>query len=638
MSVVRKYRQFLLQLIDLAIWMAGAVLGMCVAANVTLIRIQVFAVIAAVHIIVYQFFFMYQVIWRYAGFRQIVKCIVCEAISYLLLDVAATIFFQWRIERFCAAGFLCSALLMVTSRLGYMQLISVLRGGIQPAGETGVRTLIIGAGDAARILLVDMKRDAEHAYAPVGLLDDDQTKIGRRILNVKVLGPIDRLKEYAEQLNVELIVFAIFAISEERKRAVMELCTTTGKKVLMAPSPRELKEVGEGVSRRLRDVDIHDLLGREPVLLDESEVESFIRGRCVLVTGGGGSIGSELCRQIAAMSPARIVLLDVYENGVYEVQQELRRKYGDRLSLFVEILSVCDFRQLERVFETHRPELVFHAAAHKHVPLMEDAPEEAIQNNIFGTLNTVRLADQYGVKRFVLISTDKAVNPTNVMGATKRCCELMIQAMGQKSRTEFMAVRFGNVLGSNGSVIPLFRRQIAEGGPVTVTHPDIIRYFMTIPEAVRLVLTAAGMAKGGEIFILDMGKPVRILDMAKNMIRLSGLEPEKDIPIVFTGLRPGEKLYEELLLSEEGTDRTEHEKIFVAKPAIPEQEVFWAQLKRLKQAVQWGNRAAALELLRKLVPTYRPEQTEPRSPERGGETIPAQRQEEPLCTKLPRLI
>ena len=253
-------------------------------------------------------------------------------------------------------------------------------------------------------------------------------------------------------------------------------------------------------------------------------------------------------------------------------------------------------------------------------------------------MNTVRLADQYGVKRFVLISTDKAVNPTNVMGATKRCCELMIQAMGQKSRTEFMAVRFGNVLGSNGSVIPLFRRQIAEGGPVTVTHPDIIRYFMTIPEAVRLVLTAAGMAKGGEIFILDMGKPVRILDMAKNMIRLSGLEPEKDIPIVFTGLRPGEKLYEELLLSEEGTDRTEHEKIFVAKPAIPEQEVFWAQLKRLKQAVQWGNRAAALELLRKLVPTYRPEQTEPRSPERGGETIPAQRQEEPLCTKLPRLI
>ena len=324
-----------------------------------------------------------------------------------------------------------------------------------------------------------------------------------------------------------------------------------------------------------------------------------------MVTGGGGSIGSELCRQIAGMHPDKLIILDIYENTAYDIQQELIRKYGDKLDLSVEILSICDKLQLDRVFRQYQPEIVFHAAAHKHVPLMENAPEEAVKNNVFGTLNTAVLADKYGVKRFVLVSTDKAVNPTNVMGATKRCCELIIQLLNERSATEYVAVRFGNVLGSNGSVIPLFSRQIAEGGPVTVTHPEIIRYFMTIPEAVRLVLTAGSMAAGGEIFVLDMGKPVKILDLAVNMIRLAGLEPNRDIQIVFTGLRPGEKLYEELLLSEEGTTNTGHEKIFVAAPLCTNPKLFWDGLESQKRAVQWGNQEAAVRLLHQLIPTYR---------------------------------
>ena len=607
MELLRRHRGVVLQLIDMSLWALGAMMAMYLAEAMVLWRPQVFAVIIAVHIIIYQLLVMYRVIWRYAGIRQFFKCIVCEAVGYLMLDAGAILFFHWRIQRFCVAGFLCTAMLMVCSRLGYVLLISGLRGGVRPVAQKGTRTLVIGAGEAASILLRDMKRDPERTYAPVGVLDDDLAKCGRRLWNVKVYGPIDDLKRFAEQLDAELIVFAIFDISEERKRSIMELCTSTGIKVMVAPSPRELQEIGEGVSRRLRNVDINDLLGREPVLLSRPEVRSLIRGRCVLVTGGGGSIGSELCRQVAAMAPARLVLLDVYENGAYDIQQELYRRYGNQLELTVEILSVCDRLQLERVFRTHRPELVFHAAAHKHVPLMENAPEEAIRNNVFGTLNVAQLADKYQVRRFVLISTDKAVNPTNVMGATKRCCELLIQAMNQISKTEYMAVRFGNVLGSNGSVVPLFSRQIAEGGPVTVTHPNIIRYFMTIPEAVCLVLTAAGMAKGGEIFILDMGKPVRILDMAKNMIRLAGLEPDKDIPIVFTGLRPGEKLFEELLLSGEGTGKTEHEKIYVAAPVHFEPERLWNALRHLDMAVQWGNREAALTQLHHIVPTYHKE-------------------------------
>ena len=605
MGLVKKHRGTILQGIDLCLWALGAAGAMYLADAMALWRPQVFLIILAGHVLVYQALAMYQVIWRYAGIRQFAKCIVCEAVTFLLVNAGALLIFHWQTSRFCAVAGTLTAVLMVSSRLGYALLMSGRQSRAQRRASGGVRTLIIGAGEAARILLADMQRDAERRYQPVGLVDDDPAKQGRKLWNVKVYGPIDELKRFARQLEAQLIVFAIFDITEERKRTIMELCATTGIKVLIAPSPKELHEVGEGVSRRLRSVDINDLLGREPVLLDNTGAEGFIRGRRILVTGGGGSIGSELCRQIASMEPAELVLLDVYENGAYEIQQELLRHYGTGLKLSVEILSICDKLQLERVFRQYRPEVVFHAAAHKHVPLMEGTPEEAVKNNVLGTLNTALLADRYGVERFVMISTDKAVNPTNVMGATKRCCELIIQLLNPKSRTEYVAVRFGNVLGSNGSVIPLFARQIAEGGPVTVTHPDIIRYFMTIPEAVRLVLTAGSMAAGGEIFVLDMGQPVRILDLAVNMIRLAGLEPGKDIQIVFTGLRPGEKLFEELLLSEEGTTRTGHEKIFVAAPLDTNPDRFWETLKNLERAAQWGNQMAILRLLRQLVPTYR---------------------------------
>ena len=614
MNTIRKHRGLILQGIDLCLWTLGTAGAMLLADSMVLWRPQVFLVVLAAHVLVYQTFSMYQVIWRYAGLRQLSKCIVCEAIAFLALDAGAALFFHWRIERFCAAAGLLTAMLVMASRLGYVLLMSAWRGGrfrLTARGGAGSRTLIIGAGEAARILLMGMQRDPERRYQPVGLLDDDQAKRGRKLWNVKVYGPIDELARFVRQLDVELIVFAIFDIPEARKKEILETCATTGVKVLIAPSPRELREVGEGVSRRLRSVDINDLLGREPVVLDRAQARPFIQGRRVLVTGGGGSIGSELCRQIADMGPERLIILDVYENGAYDIQQELIRRYGDELELSVEILSICDKLQLERVFRQYRPEVVFHAAAHKHVPLMESAPEEAVKNNVFGTLNTALLADKYGVKRFVMISTDKAVNPTNVMGATKRCCELIIQHLDRVSATEYVAVRFGNVLGSNGSVIPIFSKQIAEGGPVTVTHPDIIRYFMTIPEAVSLVLTAGSMAKGGEIFVLDMGQPVKILDLARNMIQLAGLEPGKDVQIVFTGLRPGEKLFEELLLSEEGTTDTAHEKIFVAAPLEDDAKRFWDGLESLRTAVQWGNQAAALQLLRQLVPTYHSPEPQP---------------------------
>lgn len=615
MKLVRRHRGVVLQGIDLCLWALGAAGAMFLAEALTLWRIQVFLVILALHVLVYQGLAMYQVIWRYAGIRQFTKCIVCEAVTFLLLDAGAILFFHWRLNRFCMIAGILTAVLMVSSRFAYVLLMNWRRNKMGQIKKAGARTLIIGAGEAARILLTDMQRDSGHHYQPVGLVDDDPAKRGRKLWNVTVYGPIDDLARFAEKLEVELIVFAIFDITEARKKAILEMCATTGVKVLIAPSPIELQEAGEGVSRRLRSVDINDLLGREPVLLDNTEARAFIQGHRVLVTGGGGSIGSELCRQIAAMEPERLIILDVYENSTYDIQQELIRRYGNKLNLSVEILSICDKLQLERIFRQYRPEVVFHAAAHKHVPLMEHTPEEAVKNNIFGTLNTAMLADKYGVRRFVMISTDKAVNPTNVMGATKRCCELIIQLLNQRSATEYVAVRFGNVLGSNGSVIPLFSKQIAEGGPVTVTHPEIIRYFMTIPEAVRLVLTAGGMAAGGEIFVLDMGQPVKILDLATNMIRLAGLEPQRDIPIVFTGLRPGEKLFEELLLSEEGTTNTRHEKIFVAAPLESDPKYFWDTLAELKTAVQWGNETATLRLLHELVPTYQTKDRQEDGPE-----------------------
>ncbi len=604
MKLLNKHRKIILQLIDILLWVCGAVASIYLIDDRELLRASVLAVIVAVHIIVYHFMSMYQIIWRYAGRRQFIRCLACEVIASVILFLGGELLLDMKLARFSLMSLICTGMFVVTSRIGYVTLVSLRRGGIRPVAQQGIRTLIIGAGEAASIVLKDMLRDPEHVYAPVGLLDDDTTKRGRKLRYVKVYGPIDEIEKFASQLDVQLLVFAIFDITPERKKEILEKCAATGVRVLMAPSPKELHAIDDGVPMSLREVNINDLLGREPVLLESQATKEFIGGRRVLVTGAGGSIGSELCRQIAAMKPSKLILLDVYENGVYDIQQELLRRHGGELDMTVEILSVCDKIQLDRVFAQHRPEIVFHAAAHKHVPLMEDSMEEAVKNNVFGTLNTARISEKYSVRRFVLISTDKAVNPTSVMGATKRCCELMIQTMDKKSVTEFVAVRFGNVLGSNGSVIPLFAKQIQEGGPVTVTHPDICRYFMTIPEAVHLVLVAGSMAERGEIFVLDMGEPVKIADLADKMIRLVGLKPGRDIKIVYTGLRPGEKLYEELRFLEEGSRTTAHSKIFVAAPVQLDEKVFWERLKRLETAAAWGNDEATIRNLQALVPTY----------------------------------
>ena len=397
------------------------------------------------------------------------------------------------------------------------------------------------------------------------------------------------------------IIFAIPSASNQIKKEILEICKETGCKLKTLPGMYQLINGDISVSK-LKDVEIEDLLGREPIKINIDDIIGYVRGKVVMVTGGGGSIGSELCRQIAAHNPKQLIVVDIYENSAYEIQQELERKYP-HMDLKILIASVRNTGRMDDIFRMYRPNIVYHAAAHKHVPLMEDSPNEAIKNNVFGTYKTARAADKYGVERFVLISTDKAVNPTNIMGASKRICEMIIQMMNENSKTNFVAVRFGNVLGSNGSVIPLFKKQIAEGGPVTVTHPEIIRYFMTIPEAVSLVLQAGAYAKGGEIFVLDMGEPMKIVDLAKNLIKLSGYKVGDDIEIKFTGLRPGEKMYEELLMDEEGLKKTDNKMIFIGRPIEFDKDVFVLQLQKLKEAAE-GENDNIRDCVKEIVPTY----------------------------------
>ncbi len=441
----------------------------------------------------------------------------------------------------------------------------------------------------------------------VGILDDDLNKVGRKIHNIKILGTTDEVKRIVEENNIDEIIIAMANVSKEEKRAIIEKCQQTKCKLKTLPGIYEIID-GKVDIKKIRDVEIDDLLGREPIKTNLSEISNYIEEKVILVTGGGGSIGSELCRQIASFNPKHLIIVDNYENNAYAIQQELIRKYGKELNLSTIIASIREEVRMEEIFKTYRPEVVFHAAAHKHVPLMEKSPSEAIKNNIFGTYKVANLADKYNVRRFVLISTDKAVNPTNIMGATKRAAEMIIQTLNERSNTEYVAVRFGNVLGSNGSVIPLFKKQIEEGGPVTITHPDIIRYFMTIPEAVGLVIQAGAMAKGGEIFILDMGEPVKILDLANNLIRLSGFEPGVDIKIKYTGLRPGEKLYEELLMSEEGITKTDNKKIFIGKPVDFSIDRVEKHLDVLKNIVDREDVELIDSVMREFVTTYiRPE-------------------------------
>ena len=464
------------------------------------------------------------------------------------------------------------------------------------------RTMLIGAGAAGALVMQELRRSPQSENEIVCVIDDDPGKKHTLLSGVKVVGGRECIEQAAERYDVSDIIFAIPTASRSDTRRIIDICQRTGCKLQTLPALYQLAS-GQISVKQIRDVRVEDLLGRDKVQTNLTEIGAYIRGKTVLVTGGGGSIGSELCRQIARQQPGRLIIFDIYENNAYAIQQELHYSHPE-LELVTLIGSVRDRARIEDVFARYRPQIVCHAAAHKHVPLMEESPNEAVKNNIFGTLNTARAADRCGAEAFVLISTDKAVNPTNVMGASKRVCEMIVQVMGQRSRTRFAAVRFGNVLGSNGSVIPLFKSQIERGGPVTVTHRDIIRYFMTIPEAVSLVLQTCCYANDGEVFVLDMGEPVRIDDLARNMIRLSGFEPDVDIPIVYTGLRPGEKLYEELLMNDEGLDKTPNELIFIGHFNDFDRDALMERLEALHTACH--SSADIRPLLRQIVPTYRP--------------------------------
>lgn len=464
--------------------------------------------------------------------------------------------------------------------------------------------LIIGAGYAGTDIIRIMKQTMSEKYNIVGIIDDNRSKLHCVVNGVKVLGNRNDIARICEEKEVDEIFFAISRINKNRKKQILEKCQETGKKIRILPTTEDIIK-NKNMFQNLRDVDIEDILGRDPVVLDNKKIGTLIEERTILVTGAGGSIGSELCRQIIKYNPKKLVMFDIYENNLYNIELELKAEYR-HIEIVPIIGSVRDIKKLESVFEIYKPYLVFHAAAHKHVPLMENSPLEAIKNNVFGTYNVANCADKFKAKKMILISTDKAVNPTNIMGATKRLCEMIVQVKNKSSKTEYAAVRFGNVLGSNGSVVPLFKKQIAEGGPVTVTHKDIIRYFMTIPEAAQLVLQAMSYAKGGEIFVLDMGEPVKIYDLAVSLIKLSGLEPDIDIPIVFTGLRPGEKLYEELLMKEEGLQKTENQKIYIGELTDLDEKDILEKLAKLQHLIE--NEKTSIqeikEIIHEVVPTY----------------------------------
>ncbi len=482
------------------------------------------------------------------------------------------------------------------------RIFSTVRNHLRVLFTKQTRVLIVGCNNDAFTLIRTIAFDDKSRYKVACIVDDDKLYLGKRIYNVRVVGTTFDLKEIVKKYSVKEIFIVLPTANRKEQKEVLNRCKESGLPLKLLPELSKMTK-GEISVSKLREVQIEDLLGREQIQVNLDEVMGYLEGKTVLVTGGGGSIGSELCRQIASKNPKQLLILDIYENNAYDIEQELRRKYPE-LHLLALIASVRDKNKIRNVFQTYRPEIVFNAAAHKHVPLMETSPNEAVKNNVFGTLNVAKAADEFGVETFVQISTDKAVNPTNIMGATKRICEMIIQSLGRRSvSTKFVAVRFGNVLGSHGSVIPLFKRQIAEGGPVTITHKDIIRYFMTIPEAVSLVLQAGAYAKGGQIFVLDMGEPVRIYDLACNLIKLSGLTPGADIDIECTGLRPGEKLYEERLMAEEGLQKTENGLINIAQPIPFDEASFWTSLDKLYEAA-YSETDAMKEWVKKLVPTY----------------------------------
>ncbi len=529
---------------------------------------------------IFWMFGLYRSLWRYAGTEELIRIVM----TALTATAATIVYLEFSQQMFPRSIYIYSFILDIVFiggvRFGYRilrelrnpgtlgrMLINILKGG---RGQDYNKVMVVGAGDAGASIIKDIKQHPEYKKRVVIAVDDNPNKLNQTIAGVKIAGNHTAIKQLARKYGVDEIIIAIPSANKKAIQEIINECNKTRCKMKILPGISDL--INERVSiSKLRDVDIEDLLGREPVQVNLREISSYLEGKIVLVTGGGGSIGSELCRQIARFKPRKLIALDIYENTIFELSNEIKNTYPG-LEFEVVITSVRSRQRLREVFLKYKPHVVFHAAAHKHVPLMEQNPKDAVINNIVGTKNMIDLSDEYAVENFVLISTDKAVNPTNVMGATKRIAEMLLQEKSAHSRTSYSAVRFGNVLGSNGSVIPLFRKQIERGGPVTVTHEDITRYFMTIPEAVQLVIQAGALATGGEIFILDMGEPVRIIDLAENVIRLSGYTPYVDIDIKITGLRPGEKLYEELLLDEEGIEKTAHNKIYVWHPIPPSSE------------------------------------------------------------------
>ena len=568
-----------------------------------------------IYIAFFLLFDLYTVLWLHASIHEYVKgvtggilacCLVCM-LNILAPDNAASYLPKIDMKVNILAGLFIIALVLGT-RVIMRQEKSIVTNLHMRRKNTRTNLLIVGAGNAAGLILHEIFQKPKPKYNVVGLIDDNIAKLNCKMNGIKVVGNRNDIPAACKKYHAEEILIAVPSLEPGDKRQIINICNNTGLPVKILPAIAKMI-APQNMLHSIRNVEIEDLLERDTIQLNNSEIAGLVKDETVLVTGGGGSIGSELCRQIARYAPSELVVLDIYENSVYDLQQELKRTMPN-LKVHAVIASIRDRQRIRQIFEQFRPKVVFHAAAHKHVPLMEDSPQEAIKNNVAGTLNLALTADECEVERFVMISTDKAVNPTNIMGATKRMCEMIIQAVNEKSKTNFVAVRFGNVLGSNGSAVPLFKKQIAEGGPVTVTHKEITRYFMTIPEAVQLVLQAASYANGGEIFVLDMGEPVKIYDLAEKLIRLSGLEPNEDIKIKITGLRPGEKLYEELLMAEEGLTGTAHQKIFVAKPSQFDMEKIVQSVEWLIDIAEKRNNEEVKLALAKIVPTYRAEVSE----------------------------
>lgn len=607
---VKKYRKYALFFCDFIIWNLSFYISYAINKNcLTFVSVderffEYLAIMNICFIAMFLAFKLYDKIWRYADVEDFFYAGLATLCANFMFFVLTRVFMIKMSPRMHFIFLLTSMSAIVIFRLIY-RINRLIDNVSNEDVKDKKRMLIVGAGESTALILREMYKYSRNKYRPVAIADDDNEKIGRKILGIKVEGSTDQIPELCEKFDIEVILFSISSISLAQRRRILDICAKTNLEVRIIPNMYEVLTSGTSLNSAIRKIKVEDLLGREPIIFDKNKYGGYVQQKTVLVTGGGGSIGSELCRQIAELGCKRLIILDVYENNAYDIQQELKMKYGNDLNLSVEIATICDKKELEDIFIKENIDVVFHAAAHKHVPLMEKNPEEAVKNNVFGTLNLIECSHKFKVKKFVQISTDKAVNPTNVMGATKRICEMLVQMENMKSSTEFVAVRFGNVLGSNGSVIPLFEEQIKKMGPVTVTHPDIIRYFMTIPEAVSLVLTAGGIAKGGEIFILDMGDPVKIKDLAENLIRLSGYTPGEDIKIEYTGLRPGEKLYEELLMDEEGIQKTKSRKIYIGKPILLDENRLTQDLEELKSICNKGSKEEIIQMLLKIVPTFK---------------------------------